>query len=155
VSGAGRFFFLRRMAPPDIPEVLAIERVSFPNPWPEATFRGEIQNEGISSPLVAVETETRRVIGYIIYWKIVDEVQVTNVAVHPEFRRRRVAEEMFLEVMEDLRRLGARFITLEVRMSNAAAQALYGKLGFKMWNIRKGYYFNPDEDGLVLGLMLN
>jgi len=146
---------LRRMGIPDLPEVLAIERVSFPNPWPESTFQGEIQNRGISSPLVAVEEKTGTVIGYIIYWKIIDEVQVNNVAVHPAHRRRGLAEALFREVLENLRAEGAKSISLEVRTSNAAARRLYEKLGFEPWGVRKGYYSNPDEDGLVLGLSLS
>lgn len=145
---------LRRMTAPDLPEVLAIERVSFPNPWPESTFRGEIQNTGISSPLVAVEEGTGRVVGYLIYWKIVDEVQVNNIAVRPDARRRGVAEAIFRDVIAKLRAEGARLISLEVRISNAAARRLYEKLGFEAWGIRKGYYSNPEEDGLVLGLNL-
>jgi ribosomal-protein-alanine N-acetyltransferase len=154
VSESRRFFDLRRMTFRDLPEVLAIERRSFPNPWPETTFRGEIQNEGISSPLVAVEVETGRVIGYMIYWKVVDEVQVNNVAVHPDYRRRGAAAAMLGEVIEKLRAQDVRTISLEVRISNRAARALYEKLGFETWGIRKGYYSNPDEDGLVLGKIL-
>jgi len=146
---------LRPMAVEDLPEVLAVERVSFPNPWPESTFRGELQNRGLSTPLVAVEEATGRIIGYLIYWKIMDEVQVNNVAVHPDCRRRGVAEAIFREVLGTLRAEGAKFVSLEVRTSNAAARRLYEKLGFETWGVRKGYYSNPDEDGLVLGLGLS
>jgi len=143
---------LRRMTARDLPEVLAIERASFPNPWPESTFRGELQNTGLSTPLAAVEEETGRVIGYVIYWTIVDEAQINNIAVHPGLRRRGIAEAMFREVIDGLRVRGARFISLEVRMSNAAARRLYEKFGFEPLDVRKGYYSNPEEDGLVLGL---
>jgi ribosomal-protein-alanine N-acetyltransferase len=148
-------FRLRRMMIQDLPEVLSIERSSFPNPWPETTFRGELQNVGISFPLVALDPESEAVVGYLIYWKIVDDVQVNNVAVHPDYRRRGVAESMFREILAELRREGVKIVTLEVRMSNLAARRLYEKLGFRRFGIRRGYYVNPDEDALVLGLELS
>ena len=64
----------------DLPEVMAIERTSFPNPWHEITFRGELQNTGVSFPLVAVERTKARILGYIIYWRIQDEIQINNIA---------------------------------------------------------------------------
>jgi ribosomal-protein-alanine N-acetyltransferase len=148
-------FRLRRMILPDLPEVLAIERRSFPNPWPESTFRGELQNAGISHPLVAVKPESGEILGYLIYWKIADEAQVNNLAVHPDFRNRRIGVEMLREVLATLSREDVRLVTLEVRRSNAPARRLYEKLGFKVMGIRKAYYSNPVEDALVLGLTLN
>ena len=148
-------FRLRPMILPDLPEVLAIERRSFPNPWPESTFRGELQNAGISHPLAVVESGTGAIIGYLIYWKIADEAQVNNVAVHPDFRNRRIGEEILREVLATLIREEVRLVTLEVRRSNAPARRLYEKLGFKVMGIRKAYYSNPVEDALVLGLTLN
>ena len=77
---------------------MAIERASFPNPWHETTFRGEIQNEGISFPLVASERTERRVVGYIIFWRIQDEIQINNIAVHPDFRGLGIGEAILREV---------------------------------------------------------
>jgi len=148
-------FDLRRMRTDDLPAVLAIERNSFSNPWSEATFRGEIQNEGISHPVVAVETGAATILGYVAYWLIQDEVQINNVAVHPDFRRRRVGQEMLKRVLDEARSLGGRYAVLEVRVSNAAARTLYEKkLGFVLLDIRTGYYTNPTEDAYVLGLPL-
>jgi ribosomal-protein-alanine N-acetyltransferase len=138
----------------DLPEVLAIERSSFPNPWQETTFRGEIQNDDISFPLVAVDPAEKKIVGYIIYWKIRDEIMINNVAVHPDFRRMGVGESMLREAIERGRGEKVTFVSLEVRISNTSAQALYAKLGFGLIGVRKNYYSNPDEDALVLGLNL-
>ena len=138
----------------DLPEVMAIERASFPNPWHETTFRGEIQNEGISFPLVAIEPTERRVVGYIIFWRIQDEIQINNIAVHPDFRGLGIGEAILREVLDNVRAEGAVFASLEVRVSNGPARALYEKFGFEIIGSRKDYYLNPAEDALVLGLNL-
>jgi ribosomal-protein-alanine N-acetyltransferase len=148
-------FVLRRMLNADLAEVLSIEHQSFSNPWLESTFRGEIQNVGISHPIVAVERATGAIIGYVIYWLVQDEVQINNVAVHPDFRRRHVGEAMMNKILEDALAKGGRYAVLEVRLSNVAARMLYEqKLGFVFLDIRSAYYTNPTEDALVLGLPL-
>jgi ribosomal-protein-alanine N-acetyltransferase len=138
----------------DLPEVMAIERASFPNPWHEITFQGEIQNEGISFPLVAIERTEKRVVGYIIFWRIQDEIQINNIAVHPDFRGLGIGEAILREVLDKVRAEGAVFASLEVRVSNGPARALYEKRGFEIIGSRKDYYSNPAEDALVLGLNL-
>jgi len=139
----------------DLPAVLAIERVSFPNPWHESTFRGEIQNRSLSFPLVMVQTEDNQVVGYIIFWQIGDEVQVNNIAIHPDFRRRGLGETLLRHALARAKQQGANYVSLEVRQSNFAAQALYRKLGFQSLGVRRFYYSNPAEDAIVMGLDLS
>ena len=143
---------LRRMMRKDLPEVIAIEHQSFSNPWPDTTFEGEIQNIGLSYPVVAVDEAEGNIIGYVIFWIIRDEVQINNVAVHPDYRRRRIAENMFRDILAVLEQNGILFVTLEVRAGNAAALTLYEKLGFKKIGYRKEYYTHPAEDAVVMGL---
>ena len=138
----------------DLAAVLEIERQSFPNPWHESTFRGEIQHRPISFPLVVVHNTLGRVIGYVIFWVIGEDVQINNIALHPDFRGMGIGERVLRYVIEEVRLRGARLITLEVRPSNTAALSLYKKLGFKMMGIRKGYYTMPPEDAIVLGFHL-
>ena len=138
----------------DLPAVHEIEILSFSNPWSDATFRGEIQNKGISFPMVIVRDPDARVAGYIIYWQIQDEVQINNVAVHPDFRGKGIGEAAMRLVLKEIREKGAMFVTLEVRVSNTAATRLYEKLGFEILGSRKGYYTNPVEDAYVMGLVL-
>jgi ribosomal-protein-alanine N-acetyltransferase len=138
----------------DLASVLKIEELSFPNPWHESTFRGEIQHRPISFPLVVVHSALNKVIGYIIFWLIGEEVQVNNIAVHPDFRRLGIGEQVLCQVIEMVKWRGANFIGLEVRPSNLAALAMYKKIGFRMLGVRKNYYTNPPEDAFVLGLHL-
>jgi len=139
----------------DIPFVYEIERLSFPNPWHESTFLGEIQNQPISFPFVIVHSQQKKVIGYIILWHIRDEVQINNIAIHPDFRRKGIGEAVMRKVLDQMAREKAKFVFLEVRPSNIAAFSLYRKLGFKVLGIRKDYYTHPREDALLLGLHLN
>lgn len=138
----------------DLPAVLAIERVSFPNPWHESTFRGEIHNRSISFPYVMLKEGENKVVGYVIYWKVGDEVQVNNIAVHPDYRRRGLGEALLRHVIAKAKEQGVNFISLEVRRSNLAAQSLYRKLGFEPLGVRRFYYSNPIEDAIVMGLSL-
>ncbi len=141
-------YFIRRMKEDDLPAVRAIEGLSFSNPWSDTTFRGEIQNTPVSSPLVVVRRPGEEVVGC-------DDVQVNNIAVHPECRGLGLGEAMMRFAIAKVRTAGAEFMTLEVRQSNVAAVALYKKLGFEVLGTRKNYYTKPDEDAYVLGLVLS
>ncbi|MGD8537903.1 MAG: ribosomal protein S18-alanine N-acetyltransferase [Candidatus Aminicenantes bacterium] len=135
----------------DIPVILEIENVSFQNPWRASTFSGEIANRGVSFPYVIVHRMFERVIGYIIYWKIQEEVQISNFAVHPHFREKGIGEAVMRSVIKAIQRDGAVYVFLEVRPSNLAARNLYKKLGFKVLGTRKDYYQTPLEDALIMG----
>lgn len=148
-------FFLRRMKEEDLPVVRTIETLSFSNPWSDNTFRGEIQNTSISFPLVVVRKPGDEVVGYIIFWHIREDVQINNVAVHPDFRGKGIGEALMRHVIDKVRKNGATFMTLEVRPSNGAAVTLYKKLGFEILGTRKNYYTNPDEDAYLMGLVLD
>jgi ribosomal-protein-alanine N-acetyltransferase len=149
-------FSLRRMKAEDLAAVLAIERASFPNPWPASTFLGEVQNSPVSHPYVAVTGSGGRevLIGYVIFWLIADEAQINNIAVHPEFRKQGIGESLLRRALDLIRGLGGSFVILEVRLSNQTARNLYLKLGFSELDRRQGYYLNPEEDALVMGLSL-
>jgi len=149
-----KFLALRRMIYDDLPEVMEIERLSFSNPWQEMTFRGEIQNQPFSFPNVIVHVITRKIIGYIVYWQIKDEVQINNIAVLPDYRHWGVAETALRQVLEGARARGATFVSLEVRVKNLPALSLYQKLGFRTLGVRKNYYTNPVEDAYIMGLNL-
>ena len=145
---------LRRMRKDDIETVLEIERSSFSNPWQPTAFEGEIDNVPFSNPFVILYSPKKSVIGYVIYWQVGEEVQIANIAIHPEYRRLGIAEVVLHSVLDRIRADGARFVLLEVRPSNEAAQKLYAKLGFKRLGLRKGYYTKPPEDALLMGMTL-
>lgn len=138
----------------DLCDVLKIENLSFPNPWRESTFQGEVDNYLISFPYVIAHSVKKNVIGYIIFWHVEEEVQISNFAVHPDFRRMGIGEEVMRQMLERIVRRGAKYIVLEVRPSNIAARSLYGKFGFKIWGVGKNYYRNPSEDAIIMGKIL-
>ncbi len=138
----------------DLPYVLAIERRSFPNPWSPAVFEGEIDNVPISNPNVIIYQPVRQIIGYVNYWIRHKESQISNIAVHPRFRRQGVGEEALHRIMVRLRHQGIWSLILEVRSSNKAARALYEKLGFRLLGVYQDYYSLPIEDALVMGKAL-
>lgn len=145
---------MRRMEEEDLRSVCGIENLSFPSPWHETIFRGEIHNIPISYPYVMVHKANQRVIGYVIYWKIKEEVHINNIAVHPDFRRKGIARYVLREILAKVEKEGAKFVTLEVRPSNKAAISLYRRLGFQALGVRKEYYLKPKEDALILGKSL-
>jgi [ribosomal protein S18]-alanine N-acetyltransferase len=165
-------FFIRRMKEEDLPAVRVIEALSFSNPWSDNTFRGEIQNTAVSFPLVVVRRADNQaaadnrvdpvgaavadeeVVAYIIYWQIGDDVQVNNVAVHPDCRGLGLGEAMMRHAIGKVRDAAGAFMTLEVRQSNTPALTLYRKLGFEVMGVRKNYYTKPDEDAYVMALDL-
>jgi ribosomal-protein-alanine N-acetyltransferase len=134
----------------DLPYVMEIERLSFSLPWKETSFQGEIHNLHVSFPNVIVHRPTDRVIGYIIYWFIGDEGQITNIAVHPDYRNQGIGGTVLRQTLHVIRGMGARHVVLEVRTSNTGARSLYEKFGFTLLGFRRGYYQNPMEDALVL-----
>lgn len=143
-------FFLRLMEERDLPFVMKIERLSFSYPWLESTFRGEVNNRGISFPFVVVQRNQDKIIGYIIFWLMGEKAQISNFAIHPDFRRLGVGEKVLIRIMAQIRKYGAKSVILEVRPSNFAARRLYGKYGFKSLGIRKDYYRDPEEDAFVM-----
>ncbi len=146
---------MRKMEEEDLPSVVEIENLSYPNPWREMTFRGEIYNQPLSFPFVIVHKFQRRIIGYIIFWCMKDRAQINNIAVHPDFRRMGIAEAVMRQVLDQIKKAGAGLVTLEVRPSNVAARSLYNKLDFEVLGIKENYYHDPEEDALVMGKFLN
>jgi len=124
-----------------------LEKICFSDPWSERSIASELNNK-LAFWLVAVEGET--VAGYIGSQTVMDETDMMNVAVHPDFRRQGVAEALVNKLVENLKRMGSHCLTLDVRASNAPAIALYEKLGFSEIGRRKNYYRNPREDALIL-----
>lgn len=138
----------------DLPFVMEIENMSYPNPWQLSSFKGEIENRPISNPYVIIYRPLEKIIGYIIYWHIRNEVQISNIAISPEYRQMGVGEGVLRKMLAEMRHKDAEFVFLEVRPSNLAARRLYEKIGFTILGLRKGYYRNPSEDAIVMGKSL-
>lgn len=135
------------MMPGHISQVAQLEKICFSDPWSENSIASELNN-ALSFWLVAVEEDT--VAGYIGSQTVMGDTDMMNVAVHPDYRRRGIGEQLVNCLVEELKKRQSRSLTLEVRASNLPAQKLYEKLGFSEVGRRPRYYRNPKEDALIL-----
>ena len=139
---------ITRMNESHVAQVAVLEKMCFSDPWRENSVASELNNP-LSLWLVAEENQT--VCGYIGSQTVLDETDMMNIAVHPECRRRGIATALIAELVHQLRERGSHILRLEVRESNAPAIALYEAMGFTRLGLRKNYYRNPKENGLILG----
>ena len=130
-----------------VPEVAALEKQCFSLPWTERMIREELSN-----PLAmywAAEADGR-LVGYAGLQLVVGEGYINNIAVDPACRRQGIAAQLLETLLVYAAERLASFVTLEVRVSNAAAIALYTRFGFASAGIRRGYYHKPTEDALLM-----
>jgi ribosomal-protein-alanine N-acetyltransferase len=139
------------MTTADIGNVIAIERASFQFPWSTRFFLDELQVDCARSILAEVEG---RIVGYVLFWFLPEEVDIHNIAVHPNFRRQGIGRLLLEQVVAAARRQDRVRVTLDVRFSNAPAQNLYRSFGFVTRGVRKGYYSDNGEDAVVMALEL-
>jgi ribosomal-protein-alanine N-acetyltransferase len=132
----------------DIPAVHRIERASFPVPWPDYAFRQELQTNRLAHYLVV--RVGSKAVAYAGIWMMVDEAHITTFAVLPDWRRQGIGGRLLLALLRLAREHDARVATLEVRVSNVAARALYQSFGFRPVGIRPRYYSDNHEDALIM-----
>jgi [ribosomal protein S18]-alanine N-acetyltransferase len=164
---------MRPMRAEDIPEVVAIDRISFPIPWSSRTYAFEINNNE-TSQMVVLETaapppaETNglggmfrwllhggatpetAVIGYGGCWLIAGEAHISTIAVHPAYRGKGLGELLLVGMLQRALNLGGEYSVLEVRISNEPAQALYRKYEYTIVGRRPGYYRDNGEDAYLM-----
>lgn len=138
----------REMKEEDIDQVLVIEHASFSTPWSKEAFYNELNKNRFA--LYLVLEDQGKVVGYCGTWIVIDEAHITNVAMLPEYRGKGLGEATMKKLIEVAKEKGVKTMTLEVRVSNHVAQSLYRKLGFQDGGIRKNYYTDNQEDGLVM-----
>ena len=138
---------IREMKLEDVPAIAELEKVCFSDPWSENSIASELNNR-LSYWLVAEYSGT--IAGYIGSQTVLDWTDIMNVAVAPEYRRQGVGEALLNGLTDHLYRTGTKVFSLEVRVSNAPAIALYEKLGFTQAGRRPKYYHHPREDALIL-----
>jgi len=129
-------------------QILEIEKTSFPTPWSRQSFLSELRDNSMAYYCVCMLGE--KVIGYGGMWIILDEAHITNVAVHPEYRGKRIGEGIILHLTSQALMKGAFRMTLEVRPSNFSAIKLYKRMGFEAAGRRKGYYTDTKEDAIIM-----
>jgi ribosomal-protein-alanine N-acetyltransferase len=147
-------FQLRPLRLSDIEAVLAIEQTSFPTPWQASSFRYEVAENRIAryqALTIRQGDQPSRLIGYAGYWLLVDELHISTIATHPNWRGRGLGELLLINLLYMGYEEPARLATLEVRAGNTTAQALYHKYHFEVVGERRRYYQNK-EDALIMTL---
>ena len=139
--------YIRKMQTKDLPRVVEIERQCFGERWTINAFANELANTA-SSYFVALQGEI--LVGYSGYWLILEEAHITTIGVEPRFQRNGFGEVMLMNLIDHSARAGAKWLTLEVRASNASAQRLYERYGFTSLGKRRAYYQDNNEDALIM-----
>jgi ribosomal-protein-alanine N-acetyltransferase len=160
-------YIVEPMTLSDLDQVMAIEQATFPLPWSKRAYRYEIvENEHSTmlvvrrAPQLAGRTakwlrslhlaKAGPVLGYAGFWLLVDDAHVATIAIDPDWRGRGLGEFLLASLLGRARALGAQRATLEVRVSNRTARALYVKYGFQIVERRKRYYSDNNEDGYLM-----
>ena len=141
---------IRKMAIEDVPDVHAIDVLSFTLPWPERSLRFEVTYNPAARSWVA-ELDGQ-VVGMMVLWQIVDEAHIATLAVHPGYRGQGLAKRLLVHALRAAYLEGGRTALLEVREGNQAAQAMYQKFGFEVVGRRKRYYKDNGEDAILMKL---
>lgn len=172
-------FLLEPMRIDDVPEVSRVEHRCFTNPWPESAYRRELRNPESNhyvvlrhlEPVVAASSpraeprgrlsllplmrrverpSAQPIIGFAGMWFLYDESHVTTIGVSPEFRGWGLGEVLLVALFQEALRRRTEWVTLEVRVSNHSAQALYEKYGFTRQGVRRRYYSDNGEDAYIM-----
>lgn len=142
---------IRPMSAVDLSAVVALDQISFSQPWPPAAFDAELAN---AHSRCWVAEEDGRVVGALVIWRVLDEAHIATIAVHPDYRRRGIGKALLRAGMDAAYAEGARIYHLEVRAGNLAAQKMYADFGYEVVGRRPKYYQDNGEDALLLTLIL-
>ena len=163
-------FSVQPMTSRDIPAVMEIEFVAFSAPWSARAYEYEIHHNEMANYFVARTNhaapahrsflqrwlgrdepiDENPLVGYAGFWMMVDEAHISTIATHADWRRRGIGELLMVSMLERATEIGAHMMTLEARVSNVGAQALYRKFGFEIVGVRKKYYSDNGEDALIM-----
>ena len=139
---------IRQARTADAEDIYEIEQLCFPDPWSLDSIKMELNENPRAFYVVAEHSGT--VVGYAGLWWIVDEGHITNVAVKPGYRNRKIAEGIIRTLIDHTQAEGIMHHTLEVRRSNQPAISLYKKFGFEVEGVRPNYYRFEKEDALIM-----
>ncbi|NLZ80792.1 MAG: ribosomal protein S18-alanine N-acetyltransferase [Clostridiales bacterium] len=138
---------VRRMEENDLKEVYSLEKVVFTMPWSYKSFADTLK---LPNTIYLVAEKQGDIVGYIGIWKILDEGDVTNIAVRADSRNQGIGQLLISEAISIAKNDGIKDLTLEVRKSNQSAIFLYEKNGFENVGIRPGFYEQPKEDAIIM-----
>lgn len=140
---------IKPMQKSDLDDVISIEAKAYgEHHWSKDSFMSELLND--LAKYFSVFNTDGQLIGYCGCWQILEEAHITNIAVSPDYRRKHIGEALLTTIIDECYRNMAKYITLEVRVGNKPAIALYEKYGFKSLGVRKGYYQDNNEDALIM-----
>ncbi len=137
------------MTAADLPQIMEIERLVFPQPWTPGLFLHELKIPFSRSRVVRAANGDRALLGYVCWWVVGDEVHILNLAVHPERQRGGIGRRLVHLVLDDAVQQRAASVSLEVRRDNSAALDLYRSLGFSQSGLRRNYY-GRGEDAIIM-----
>lgn len=140
--------FIRKMDVADIDQVLEVEHASFSSPWPKDIFIQELELNSHAHYFVIVAEN--KIVGYAGMWIVLDDAQITNIAILPDYRGRKLGGTLFHYIMQYGIQMGMKRLSLEVRVSNIVAQKMYRKFGLIPGGIRRNYYTDNNEDAIVM-----
>jgi len=142
----------RQMDLKDLEDVKSIDKIAFPNPWPENAFRYEIEkNPNARLWVVEVnEEEETKIIGFSVIWIVLDEAHVGTIAIHPNYQNQQFGQKLLANVCKQLITENISKIFLEVRESNNPAIHLYESFGFDVDGERKKYYRDNGETAILM-----
>ncbi|WP_240841601.1 ribosomal protein S18-alanine N-acetyltransferase [Acidaminobacter sp. JC074] len=143
---------IRNMTVEDLDQVMSLELACFSVPWTRESFENELTKNMLAKYIVI--EEEGEIIGYGGVWYIMDEGHITNVAIHPEHRKKGLGKLLVEKMKHNARIQGIKHMTLEVRVSNVAAITLYSRMGFEKAGIRPKYYTDNNEDALIMWVEL-
>lgn len=138
---------IRQMRYEDIDSVLVVEKKSFTSPWSKLMFFDELQNPRAHYIVAEISNV---IVAYAGLWIIMDEGHITNIAVDPSYRRKKIGTRLMEKIIEIARKSRLRGLTLEVRVSNTAAISMYKNFGFRIEGLRKNYYSDTHEDAFIM-----
>lgn len=136
----------------DLDKIIEIERECFSSPWSYQAFLQELKND--YSYLWVVKGHKAEIVGFICFWLIFDEAHILNVAIKKGFQGKGIGSLLVKKAIAFVQKKGAKWVRLEVRITNKKATSFYKNLGFKNIMVRPGYYFDTGEDALVMELEL-
>ncbi|MDR1135459.1 MAG: ribosomal protein S18-alanine N-acetyltransferase [Clostridiales Family XIII bacterium] len=140
---------IRPAKPGDASRMAELDKICFSQPWSKLAFTSELRENSAAKYFVCVRAS--RIIGYAGAWAVLDEGHITNVAVHPDFRRQGLAAMLLTELIAYMvKNTETLKFTLEVRISNSGAIELYEKFGFERCGLRKKYYSDTMEDAVIM-----
>lgn len=136
-----------KMQESHVRQIADLEKICFNDPWSENSIASELDNR---LSLWFVAEADGNVVGYVGSQTVLGETDMMNIAIHPDYRKQRIATALINTLIDELTKRGSHSLMLEVRASNEPAKSLYDSLGFGSVGVRRNYYRNPKEDALIL-----